>query len=133
MVTFLQKEYGECGKGFTFGKSMPISVWFDKDGMRLHYGQSARVPQAAILPWDEAEEFIRTMVQNGTYMNADEITQIKEVECKRVADSVLYFMKLPIRLIVAMRSLLRFITRKEMYPTLLKRLCILLSASSAEQ
>ena len=93
MVTFLQKEYGECGKGFTFGKSMPISVWFDKDGMCLHYGQSARVPQAAILPWDEAEEFIRTMVQNGTYMNADEITQIKEVECKRVADSVLYFMR----------------------------------------
>ncbi len=50
MIAFLQKEYGECGKGFTFGKSMPISVWFDQEGMRLHYGQSARVPQAAILP-----------------------------------------------------------------------------------
>ena len=93
MVAFLKKEYGECGKGFTFGKSMPISVWFDQEGMRLHYGQSARVPQAAILPWDEAEEFIRTMVQNGTYMNADEIAQIKEVECRRVADYVLYFMR----------------------------------------
>lgn len=91
MVEFLQKEYGETGKGFTFGKTLNIAVWFDKNGMSVHSGTAAKVPAASILPWDEAETIIRKMVEEGTYMSADEVAAIREIECMRVSTLVNHF------------------------------------------
>ena len=82
MAAFLQKEYGETGKGFIFGNGLKTSVWFNADGMRISYGSSARQPNAEVYSWGKIESIIRKMIENGTYMSADEISCIDEIEEK---------------------------------------------------
>ncbi len=92
MVSFLQYEYGRTGKGFIFN-GMKVSVWFDNDGMRIGYGDSACHSQAIIYTWEKVENIIRSMVENGTYMSAEEVKSIDEIEHKRTADRVLTFFR----------------------------------------
>ena len=91
MAAFLQKEYGETGKGFIFGNGLKISVWFNADGMRISYGSSARQPNAEVYSWRKIEGIIRRMIENGTYMSADEISCIDEIEEKRIANMAVTF------------------------------------------
>lgn len=91
MAAFLQKEYGETGKGFIFGNGLKISVWFNADGMRISYGSSARQPNAEVYSWGKIEGIIRRMIENGTYMSADEISCIDEIEEKRIANMAVTF------------------------------------------
>lgn len=91
MAAFLQKEYGETGKGFIFGNGLKTSVWFNADGMRISYGSSARQPNAEVYSWGKIESIIRKMIENGTYMSADEISCIDEIEEKRIANMAVTF------------------------------------------
>ena len=91
MAAFLQKEYGETGKGFIFGNGLKISVWFNAEGMRISYGSSARQPNAEVYSWGKIEGIIRRMIENGTYMSADEISCIDEIEGKRIANMAVTF------------------------------------------
>lgn len=91
MAAFLQKEYGETGKGFIFGNGLKTSVWFNADGMRISYGSSARQPNAEVYSWEKIEAIIRKMIENGTYMSADEISCIDEIEEKRIANMAVTF------------------------------------------
>lgn len=91
MAAFLQKEYGETGKGFIFGNGLKISVWFNADGMHISYGSSARQPNAEVYSWGKIEGIIRRMIENGTYMSADEISCIDEIEEKRIANMAVTF------------------------------------------
>lgn len=91
MAAFLQKEYGETGKGFIFGNGLKTSVWFNADGMRISYGSSARQPNAEVYSWGKIEAIIRKMIENGTYMSTDEISCIDEIEEKRIANMAVTF------------------------------------------
>lgn len=64
MAAFLQKEYGETGKGFQLGGEQ-ISVWFNKDGMYAAHGTSAFEHTEAHLSWSAVESVIRGQIEAG--------------------------------------------------------------------
>ena len=92
MAEFLKNEYKTTGKGFEFDKN-PVSIWFDENGMRIGYGTSAKENPLAVMSWSEVEGHIRTMVENGTYMSANEIFLIDAVERERIANDIHYFFR----------------------------------------
>jgi len=92
MAAFLQKEYGTTGKGFEFG-GHPVSVWFDKAGMEIGYGTSAKENVIASYTWEETEGRIRSMVESGTYMGAGEAGLVEETERARIANNVYFFFR----------------------------------------
>ncbi len=92
MAEFLKNEYKTTGKGFEFDKN-PVSIWFDENGMRIGYGTSAKENPLAVMNWSEVESNIRTMVENGTYMSANEVFLIDAVERERIANDIHYFFR----------------------------------------
>ena len=92
MAAFLKKEYGETGKGFEFDGTQ-VSAWFDESGMAVGHGTSAIENPELKMDWQEVEEKIRLQVENGTYMDADEVYLIDEVERGRIADYLYFFFR----------------------------------------
>ncbi|WP_330391900.1 DUF3849 domain-containing protein [Enterocloster clostridioformis] len=92
MAEFLKNEYRTTGKGFDFG-SNPISVWFNESGMSIGYGMSARENPAAVMGWQEIEGVVRSMVENGSYMGANEVFLVDAVERQRVANDLFNFFR----------------------------------------
>lgn len=90
MAVFLKKEYGTTGKGFEFdGKQ--VSVWFDEQGMSIGHGTSALEYPVATMSWQEVEKEIRSQVENGTYMGANEAYLVDESERDRLANHIFSF------------------------------------------
>ncbi len=90
MAEFLKKEYGTTGKGFEFdGKQ--VSVWFNEQGMTAGYGTSALENPRFTMSWQEIETVIRSQVESGAYMGANEVYLVDEVERSRIATYAAYF------------------------------------------
>ena len=62
-------------------------------GMRIGYGTSAKENTIAVMSWQEAESHIRAMVENGTYMSANEVFLVDAVERERVATDINNFFR----------------------------------------
>ena len=92
MAEFLKNEYRTTGKGFDFGEN-PVSVWFNESGMSIGYGMSARENPVAVMGWQEVEGVIRSMVENGSYMGANEAFLVDAVERQRVANDLFNFFR----------------------------------------
>ena len=92
MAEFLKNEYKTIGKGFDFGEN-PISVWFNESGMSIGYGMSARENPVAVMGCQEVEGIIRSMVENGSYMGANEVFLVDAVERQRVANDLFNFFR----------------------------------------
>ena len=92
MAEFLKNEYKTTGKGFEFDGN-PVSLWFDEKGMHIGYGTSAKENTLSVMSWSEVESHIRTMVENGTYMSANEVFLIDAVERERIANDINYFFR----------------------------------------
>ena len=92
MAEFLKNEYKTTGKGFDFG-SNPISVWFNESGMSIGYGMSAKEAPVAVMGWQEVEGIVRFMVENGTYMGANEVFLVDAVERQRVSNDLFNFFR----------------------------------------
>lgn len=92
MAEFLKNEYRTTGKGFDFGEN-PVSVWFNESGMSIGYGMSARENPVAVMGWQEVEGAIRSMVENGSYMGANEVFLVDAVERQRVANDLFNFFR----------------------------------------
>lgn len=90
MAQFLKKEYGTTGKGFEF-EGKQVAVWFDGQGMRVGKGTSAMESPALTMDWKEIEVQIRSQVENGSYMGANEAYLVDEVERGRIANFTAYF------------------------------------------
>ena len=90
MAEFLKNEYGTTGKGFDFG-SNPISVWFNESGMSIGYGMSAKENPVALMDWQEIEGVVRSMVESGSYMGANEVFLVDAVERQRVSNDLFNF------------------------------------------
>ena len=121
MVDFLKNEYQTTGKGFEFDNH-PISLWFDETGMRVGYGTSAKENPVAHMDWQEVESRIRSMVEQGTYMSANEVFLVDGVERERVADHIYYFFRDGIQEMPESLEL-----KPANYPDSISRLCELLS------
>ncbi len=92
MTAFLKKEYGTTGKGFEF-EGRQVAVWFNEQGMTAGYGTSALENPRFTMSWQEIEAQIRSQVENGTYMGANEAYLVDEVERGRIADRLYFFFR----------------------------------------
>ena len=92
MAEFLKNEYKTTGKGFDFGEN-PISVWFNESGMSIGYGMSAKEAPVAVMNWQEVEGIVRSMVENGSYMGANEVFLVDAIERQRVANDLFNFFR----------------------------------------
>ena len=90
MVAFLQKEYGETGKGFQLGGEQ-ISVWFNKDGMYAAHGTSAFEHTEAHLSWSAVESVIRGQIEAGNYIDSNEAYLADQFVRKELADMLFFY------------------------------------------
>ena len=123
MAEFLKNEYKTTGKGFELDGN-PVSLWLDESGMRIGYGTSAKENPIAVMSWQEAESHIRAMVENGTYMSANEVFLVDAAERERVAMDINNFFRDGISEMPESLEL-----KFSNYPASMERLCELLSTT----
>ena len=90
MAAFLQKEYGETGKGFQLGGEQ-ISVWFNKDGLYAAHGTSAFEHTEAHLSWSAVESVIRGQIEAGSYIDSNEAYLADQFVRKELADMLFFY------------------------------------------
>lgn len=90
MAAFLQKEYGETGKGFQLGGEQ-ISVWFNKDGMYAAHGTSAFEDTEVHLSWSVVESVIRGQIEAGSYVDSNEAYLAEQFVRKEFADMLFFY------------------------------------------
>ena len=90
MAAFLQKEYGETGKGFQLGGEQ-ISVWFNKDGMYAAHGTSAFGHTEVHLSWSAVESVIRGQIEAGGYIDSNEAYLADQFVRKELADMLFFY------------------------------------------
>ena len=92
MADFLQKEYGETGKGFQLGVEQ-ISVWFNKDGMYAAHGTSAFEHTELHLSWSAVESVIRGQIEAGSYIDSNEAYLAEQFVRKELADMLFFYFR----------------------------------------
>ena len=92
MAAFLQKEYGETGKGFQLGGEQ-ISVWFNKDGMYAAHGTSAFEHTEVHLSWSAVESVIRGQIEAGNYIDSNEAYLADQFVRKELADMLFFYFR----------------------------------------
>ena len=127
MAEFLKNEYKTTGKGFEFDGN-PVSLWFDEMGMRIGYGTSAKENTLAVMSWSEVESHTRVMVENGTYMSANEVFLVDAVERERIAMDINNFFRDGISEMPESLEL-----KFSNYPASMERLCELLSTTEGRE
>ena len=127
MAEFLKNEYKTTGKGFEFDGN-PVSLWFDEMGMRIGYGTSAKENTLAVMSWSEVESHIRVMVENGTYMSANEVFLVDAVERERIATDINNFFRDGISEMPESLEL-----KFSNYPASMEKLCELLATTEGRE
>ena len=92
MADFLQKEYGETGKGFQLGGEQ-ISVWFNEDGMYAAHGASAFEHTELHLSWSAVESVIRGQIEAGSYIDSNEAYLAEQFVRKELADMLFFYFR----------------------------------------
>ena len=92
MTAFLQKEYGETGKGFRLGGEQ-ISVWFNKGGMYAAHGTSALEHTEVHLSWSAVESVIRGQIEAGSYIDSKEAYLADQFVRKELADMLFFYFR----------------------------------------
>ena len=127
MAEFLKNEYKTTGKGFEFDGN-PVSLWFDEMGMRIGYGTLAKENTLAVMSWSEVESHIRVMVENGTYMSANEVFLVDAVERERIATDINNFFRDGISEMPESLEL-----KFSNYPASMEKLCELLATTEGRE
>ena len=127
MAEFLKNEYKTTGTGFEFDGN-PVSLWFDEMGMRIGYGTSAKENTLAVMSWSEVESHIRVMVENGTYMSANEVFLVDAVERERIATDINNFFRDGISEMPESLEL-----KFSNYPASMEKLCELLATTEGRE
>lgn len=127
MAEFLKNEYKTTGKGFEFDGNH-VSLWFDEMGMRIGYGTSAKENTLAVMSWSEVESHIRVMVENGTYMSANEVFLVDAVERERIATDINNFFRDGISEMPESLEL-----KFSNYPASMEKLCELLATTEGRE
>lgn len=77
-VKFVRNEYGTGGKGLIIdGKE--VSVWFNKDGMRMAFGRTVYTDEDhyVIFTWQQVTRRIQELLDAGEYATQQEIREAK--------------------------------------------------------
>ena len=82
---FLQREFRTGGRGIVVdGKK--ISAWWDANGIRLAYGNSAQAEGAMTVSWMQAAKRISELLDTGRYMAQDDLDMVDFLERREMAD-----------------------------------------------
>lgn len=60
-ASFLEKEFGESGKGVTIG-GKEYALWFSKEGFRIAQGRSAFGPGSTLVSWVNAAVMVSKLL-----------------------------------------------------------------------
>lgn len=88
-VRFLQAHYKENGAGFYMGERK-YSLWYNEAGMQIAPGESAQVPAATALTWEQAAGRIRELLDEGKYASQAMLYRAWPFEKNRVAQALQY-------------------------------------------
>lgn len=86
---FLQAHYKENGAGFYIGERK-YSLWYNESGMQIAPGESAQVPAATALTWEQAAGRIRELLDEGKYASQAMLYRAWPFEKNRVAEALQY-------------------------------------------
>ena len=86
-AAFLRREYRLGGKGIRV-HNIDHSLWFDSTGLRIARGHDTRTPRAAVLTYEDAANRISTLLKNGQYATAAELTDAKPNEYRELASEI---------------------------------------------
>ena len=86
-AAFLRREYRVGGAGVRV-HNIDHSLWFDSNGLRIARGHDTRTPRAAVLTYEDAANRISTLLKNGQYASAAELTDAKPNEYHELASEI---------------------------------------------
>ena len=84
---FLKNLYKTDGKGFIFD-GRKVSAWWNADGIRISYGDSANKNTAQLISWEDAAKRIDELLDLGRFAPKDTLLQMDKYERKKAADAV---------------------------------------------
>ena len=82
---FLKNLYKTDGKGFIFD-GRKVSAWWNADGIRISYGDSANKNTAQLISWEDAAKRIDELLNLGRFAPKDTLLQMERYEYNKVAD-----------------------------------------------
>ena len=86
-AAFLRREYRIGGAGVRV-HNIDHSLWFDGNGLRIARGHDTLTPRAAVLTYEDAANRISTLLKNGRYATAAELTDAKPNEYRELASEI---------------------------------------------
>ena len=86
-AAFLRREYRVGGAGVRV-HNIDHSLWFDSNGLRIARGHDTRTPRVAVLTYEDAANRISTLLKNGQYASAAELTDAKPNEYRELASEI---------------------------------------------
>ena len=82
---FLREHYGINGAGFFHGNQQ-YAIWHDADGIRLAAGETVRSRMAMTISWEAAATRIRELLDEGRYMDREELSNVREYELNTLSN-----------------------------------------------
>lgn len=86
-AAFLRREYRIGGAGVRV-HNIDHSLWLDSNGLRIARGHDTRTPRAVVLTYEDAANRISTLLKNGQYASAAELTDAKPNEYRELASEI---------------------------------------------
>ena len=82
---FLKNLYKTDGKGFIFD-GRKVSAWWNTEGIRISYGDTANKNTAQLISWEDAAKRIDELLDLGRFAPKDALLQMDKYEYDKVAD-----------------------------------------------
>lgn len=89
---FLKTLYKTDGKGFIFD-GRKVSAWWNNEGIRISYGDTANINTAQLISWEDAAKRIDELLDLGRYAPSSVLLQMRSYELKKAADAFWYMEK----------------------------------------
>lgn len=86
---FLKSLYKTDGKGFIFD-GRKVSAWWNNEGIRISYGDTANKNTAQLISWEDAAKRIDELLDLGRFAPKDTLLQMESYEYKKAADTFWY-------------------------------------------
>lgn len=84
---FLKNLYKTDGKGFALD-GRKVSAWWNNEGIRISYGNTANINTAQLISWEDAAKRIDELLDLGRFAPKDTLLQMDKYERKKAADAV---------------------------------------------
>lgn len=88
-ASFLEKEFGVGGKGLRIG-GKEYALWFDKEGLRIAPGKSARIPGSTLVPWVDAAAQVSLLLWEGKFASQEVIDRARDNEFQELSEKLWY-------------------------------------------